>query len=73
MKKHTHYWIDKKGAYNAAREIVGTNLHMQGAKLDQYLKFDNRFDELWDSYNVLKTGWVEIEQMSSFYKKLMGD
>ena len=61
MKKHTHYWIDKKGAYNAAKEIVGTNLHMQGTKLDQYLRFENRFDELWDKFNVLKTGWVEIE------------
>ena len=33
MTRHTHYWIDKTGAYAAAREIVGTNLHLSGDKL----------------------------------------
>ena len=33
MTRHTHYWIDKAGAYAAAREIVGVNLHLEGAKL----------------------------------------
>ena len=33
MEKHTHYWIDRPGALAAAREIVGTNLHLKGQKL----------------------------------------
>ena len=41
MTQHTHFWVDKKGAYNAAKEIVGTNLHLEGDKLDKYLKTDN--------------------------------
>ena len=28
MKKHTHFWIDRAGALAAAKEIVGTNLHL---------------------------------------------
>ena len=71
MKRQTHFWIDRKGAYDAAKEIVGTNLHMQGPKLQKYL--DENFDEVWNKYNILNTGWVEIEQMSSFYKQLMND
>ena len=32
---------------------------MEGEKLDKYLK-DN-FEEVWARFNVLGTGWVEIE------------
>ena len=76
MKKHTHYWIDKKGAFEAAKVIVGTNLHLEGEKLNKYLSnpgVNENFLELWEKYDILKTGWVEIEQMSSFYKALMND
>ena len=38
MQKHTHWWIDKKGALDASKEIVGTNLHMEGKKLDDFIK-----------------------------------
>ena len=71
MQKHTHYWIDEKGALAAAREIVGTNLHLQDQKLDAFLA--SNFGDLWQKYDVLKTGWIEIERMSLFYKELMGD
>ena len=79
MQRHTHYWIDKKGAYDAAVEIVGTNLHLEGDKLDQYLNSYNektqgpRFEKLWGKLDVLETGWVEIERMAMFYKTLMDD
>ena len=33
----------------------------------------NKFEELWGKYDVIKTGWVEIERMSMFYKELMDD
>ena len=76
MQKHTHYWIDRKGAYDAAVEIVGTNLHLEGDKLDNYLnsKVEGpRFDNLWKKIDVLGTGWIEIERMAMFYKTLMDD
>jgi len=71
MTRHTHYWIDRAGALAAAREIVGVNLHMEGDKLNNYL--NEKFDEMWNKYDVIKTGWVEVERMSMFYKELMGD
>ena len=71
MTRHTHYWIDKAGALGAAKEIVAVNLHMDGEKLNSYL--NEKFDELWNKYDVIKTGWVEVERMSMFYKELMGD
>ena len=37
MKKHTHFWIDRQGAFDASKEIVATNLHLSGGKLNEYL------------------------------------
>ena len=71
FKKHTHFWVDKAGARAAADEIVGVNLHLEGAKLAQYMS--QNFDDVWRKYDVLKTGWVEVERMNMFYKELMGD
>ena len=71
MQKHTHYWVDKKGAYDAAKEVVGVNLHLDGAKLQDFL--DLNFEMVWKKQDVLQTGWIEVERMSSFYKELMGD
>ena len=28
MTRHTHFWIDKQGAFGAAKELVGVNLHL---------------------------------------------
>ena len=58
-KTPTHFWIDRKGALDAAQEIVGVNLHLTGDKLKSYL--DMNFPSTWDQFDVLKTGWVEVE------------
>ena len=50
---------------------MGTNLHLEGPKLDQYL--GEHFQDTWQKYDVIKSGWVEIERMSMFYKELMND
>ena len=68
---HPQYYCDKDGALKAARELVGRNLKLEGEKLEEYLNMN--FGEVWDHYDVLGTGLVEIEQMASFYKKLMKD
>ena len=71
MQKHTHYWVDKKGALKAAYEIVRSNLHLDGAKLKAYI--DENFPFLWEKHDVLKTGWIEIDRMARFYKELLKD
>ena len=72
MEKHTHFWIDRKGAESAAKEIVATNLHFkEAAKANQFVA-DN-FESEWKKVDVMNSGWVEIERMASFYKNVMGD
>ena len=72
MEKHTHFWIDRKGAYSAAKEIVGTNLHFSdSAKVEEFL--GDNFEAEWKKVDVMQSGWVEVERMSSFYKNIMGD
>ena len=46
-------------------------MHKNGKELDEYMK-DN-FKAIWNDYDVLKKDMVEVEQMSSFYKKLIKD
>ena len=65
------FWIDVKGAQKAGRELVERNLKLTGTKLDEYMNMN--FQEIWDHYDVLKAGIVEIEQMSSFFKRLLKD
>ena len=72
--KSTHqpqFYIDRKGALAAAREIVAKNKRLSGQALEDYLNFN--FGETWDHYDVLGKGIIEIEQMSSFYKKMLKD
>ena len=69
--RKSQYWIDEKGAKTAAKEYVGKYLHLSGAPLDDFL--NTRFPEKWMQFDVLKSGQIEIEQMSSFLKQVMGD
>ena len=69
VKTSPQYWINKDGAHKAAYDIVSKNLHLTGDKLEDYI--NRYFGEIWDSYDVLQNDMVEVEQMSSFYKKLL--
>ena len=71
QKRNSQYWINREGALTAARAYVGKDLHLSGAKLDDYLNV--HFTEKWMQFDVLNTGEIEIEQMSSFLKQVMGD
>ena len=70
-KESPQFWINREGALKGAREIVARNMHLTGEKLEEYLNFN--FGEIWDHYDVLGKGVIEVEQMSSFYKKLLKD
>ena len=71
VRTNPQFWVDKQGAFKAGKEIVAKNLKLSGEKLDEYMNFN--FGEVWDSYDVLQAGQIEVEQMSSFYKKLLKD
>ena len=70
-KYHTHsapqFWMNSDGAERAGRGVVHRMLKLDGEKLDIYMH-DN-FKAIWNDYDVLKKDMVEVEQMSSFYKK----
>ena len=65
------YWIDKKGAEKASRDMITRNLKLTGEKLEEYMNF--HFGTLWADYDVLKNDLVEIERMSAFFKTLLKD
>ena len=65
------YWIDKKGAESASKEMIARNLKLSGEKLNEYMNF--HFFELWDHYDVLQNNMVEVERMSAFMKTLLKD
>jgi hypothetical protein len=46
-------------------------LHLTGEKLDEYINYN--FGDAWDHYDVLGNGLIEIEQMSSFMKRVLKD
>ena len=69
--KLTQYWMDKKGALAVAKELVGEHLKLSGAKLDDYINYN--FYDVWDHFDVNKTGLLEIERMSQFYKMMLKD
>ena len=71
VRKAPQYWVNKSGASKAARELVAKHMGLEGEKLDDYL--NRNFGEIWDHYDVLGKDMVEVEQMSSFYKRLLKD
>jgi hypothetical protein len=44
---------------------------LHGDELKEYMNMN--FGAIWDEYDILKADMVEVEQMSSFYKKLLKD
>ena len=70
-RKLTQYWMDRKGSSTVARELIVQYLKLSGEKLENYMTFN--FADLWDHFDVNKTGLVEIERMSQFYKMLLRD
>ena len=63
--------MNSDGAERAGRSIVSRMMKLNGKALDDYMHAN--FKAIWNDYDVLKTDMVEVEQMSSFYKKLIKD
>ena len=63
--------VNKEGAYKAGEELVAKIKGLSGAALSDYMNMN--FGELWDHFDVNKSGLVEIERMSQFYKMLLKD
>ena len=73
--ERAHMVFYKKMIYNGVleehREYVGKNLRISGPRLEEFLSIN--FGEKWYQFDVLQKGEIEIEQMSSLLKQVMGD
>ena len=69
--KLTQYWMDKKGSLSVAKEILTEKKKLSGQVLEDYINL--HFGSLWEHFDVNKSGLVEIERMSQFYKMLLND
>ena len=63
--------MDKKGALAVAKELVTEYKKLSGPKNEEYINYN--FYDLWDHFDVNKTGLIEIERMSQFYKMMLKD
>ena len=71
QKRNSQYWINREGAYKAAKEYASTHLRLKGDKLNELMQVN--FADKWMQFDVLGRGEIEIEQMSSLLKQTMGD
>lgn len=71
VKTTPQFWINKEGAEKAGFQIVEKNKGLTGDALKEYMNMN--FGAIWDEYDMLHKDMVEVEQMSSFYKKLLKD
>ena len=69
--KLKQYWIDQKGALTFAKELVAEKLKLKDQALEDYVNAN--FYDQWEHADVNKTGLIEIERMSQFYKVMLKD
>ena len=55
----------------AGKELAAKHLGLKDQALDNYVV--KEVSELWHIYDVLGVNAVEVEQMSSFYKRMLHD
>ena len=70
-RKQTQYWVDKNGCSSVAKELLSEKTKLNKKELEEYMNMN--FQELWNYFDVNKTGLVEIERMSQFYKMFLKD
>ena len=63
--------MDKTHSLAVAKELVSEHKNLTGKQLEEYVNLN--FYDLWDHFDVNKTGLIEIERMSQFYKMLLKD
>ena len=70
-QQRSHESRRSKGAMAAGKELAAKHLGLKDQALDDYVV--KEVSELWHIYDVLGVNAVEVEQMSSFYKRMLHD
>ena len=66
-----HFWLDKKGARAASKEVVRTHLKLDDAGAEGYLK--ENFEDLFAKYDVNEEGILDIDRMPQFLRTICGN
>ena len=65
------FWLSKKDAFRAAKEVLGTHKGLSGGALSDYL--DTYFDRAWDNFDVNGDGEIEVIKAPMFMRFLASD
>jgi hypothetical protein len=63
-----HFTVKKDAARRAAVEVLDTHLGLKGADAEGHL--NRYFDEVWDHFDVLRTGALEAVELNHFMRDL---
>ena len=70
-KRHSQYWVNQDGAAKTTQRYAKKHLGLTGPKLEEFMNI--KFGEMWEKFDVLKVGRIEVEQMAPFLKQVLGD
>lgn len=65
------FYVDKSNLYAAAQEVVNTHLGLDAEKRDKYV--DNKFNSLFEHYDVNQDGYLEVERAPMFLRQILGE
>ena len=63
--------MNKTGALAEGKTLLGEYKNLAGKELADYITYN--FDEVWNYFDVNRSGLIEIERMSAFYRMLLKD
>ena len=66
-----NFVFKKANALEAAQEVVGTHLKLQGKEKQEYLA--KYFDKTWEHFDTALDGKIEAARMGSFFRFLCGN
>lgn len=65
-KPNGHYYVYKKDAKRAAREVLATHLNLKTNQVDTKIK--DEFPALWKRFDVNADGLLDIDRMPIFLR-----
>ena len=65
------FWLSKKDAFRASKEVLGTHKGLKGEGLSEYM--DTYFDKAWSNFDVNGDGAIEVIKAPQFMRFLASD
>ena len=65
------FYVDRAAAKKVSTPFVKKAQKLSGPKLDEYM--EREFEDLFVHFDVLSTGFIQVDQMGRFIKSLCKD